>query len=173
MTSDDFFAKYNPQVLLRSTIDMAFLDGMHWFEFLLRDLVNVEAHCRNNSVILLHDCIPTDSYVARRDHGDKSHLAETSHSEWWAGDCWKAVAIIKQYRPDLEIHCFDAPPTGIIAITNLDPTSRVLKDRYFEATREFRETSSSENLESYIRSLQIRHTEDYRTAAAISSLFWI
>src|SRR6516225_9125356 len=33
MTSDDFFAKYNPQVLLRSTIDMAFLDGMHWFEF--------------------------------------------------------------------------------------------------------------------------------------------
>src|SRR6185312_8777541 len=118
MTSDNFFAQHNPQSLLGSPIDLAFLDGMHWFEFLLRDFMNTEAHCRNNSIILLHDCLPTDSYVGRRNPADASLSHLTSHQEWWAGDSWKAVVLIKKYRPDLEVYCFDASPTGLVAITN-------------------------------------------------------
>jgi hypothetical protein len=62
MESDRFFDANDPEVLLGAKIDFAFLDGMHLFEFLLRDFINVERHCRRNSLIVLHDCVPTDLY---------------------------------------------------------------------------------------------------------------
>ena len=55
MASDRFFETYDPEALLGAKIDFAFLDGMHLFEFLLRDFINVERHCRRNSLIALHD----------------------------------------------------------------------------------------------------------------------
>ena len=84
-TSDSFFAERDPTAILGRPIDFAFLDGMHLYEFLLRDFINVERHCRPNSVIALHDCIPTDSFVARRAREDLS-LAPYSAapSDWWA-----------------------------------------------------------------------------------------
>ena len=41
-------------------------------------------------------------------------------------------------------------------MTNLNPASRVLKDRYFEAIREFRESCEPDSLDARLRS----HTED-------------
>ena len=41
-TSDDYFARFNPQAALGATVELAFLDGMHLCEFLLRDFLNVE-----------------------------------------------------------------------------------------------------------------------------------
>ncbi len=62
-----FFARHDLGGLLGKPISMAFLDGMHHFEYLLRDFINTEKHCSSNSVILLHDCLPTDRHVARRE----------------------------------------------------------------------------------------------------------
>jgi hypothetical protein len=173
MTSDNFFAQHDPQALLGSPIDLAFLDGMHWFEFLLRDFTNTEIRCKKNSIILLHDCLPTDSFVARRNAADTSQLHLTSHQEWWAGDVWKSVVIIKKYRPDLKIHCFDASPTGLVAITNLSPTSDVLGRSYFEAISEFKEASEYNTLKNFFDSLSILHTENFVTPEALANLFWI
>ena len=39
---------------------------MHLYEFALRDFMNIEAHCRPESLVVLHDCLPVDSYMARR-----------------------------------------------------------------------------------------------------------
>src|ERR1700759_1045448 len=55
MCSDRFFDKHDPVALRGDRIDMAFLDGLHLYEFLLRDFINVETCCRRNSVIVLHD----------------------------------------------------------------------------------------------------------------------
>lgn len=39
MTSDNFFQKFDPTAIFGQSIDMAFLDGMHWFEYLLRGFI--------------------------------------------------------------------------------------------------------------------------------------
>jgi hypothetical protein len=141
MTSDDFFASYDPTILLNGPIDMAFLDGMHLYEFLLRDFINVERSCKPNSIILLHDCIPTDAHVARRRNEDARLTAFSEHPGWWAGDVWKAALIIRRLRPDLKFFSFDAGPTGLVAITGLDPGSRVLSAAYFDIVAEYRATT--------------------------------
>ena len=42
MPSDDFFRRVDPTVVLGDKIDFAFLDGMHLYEFLLRDFLSAE-----------------------------------------------------------------------------------------------------------------------------------
>jgi len=131
MTSDDFFATENAATLLGRPVDMAFLDGMHLFEYLLRDFIGAEAACHPGSLILLHDCVPSNTRMALRQPvpGDSS---EGDTAGWWTGDVWKLLPILREYRPDLRLHVLDCPPTGLVAITGLDPASSVLADRYDE-----------------------------------------
>jgi hypothetical protein len=131
MTSDDFFATENAPALLGRPVDMAFLDGMHRFEYLLRDFIGAEAACHPRSLILLHDCVPSNTRMASRQPvlGDSS---EGDTAGWWTGDVWKLLPILREYRPDLRLHVLDCPPTGLVAITRLDPASSVLADCYYE-----------------------------------------
>lgn len=133
MTSDAFFAAQNPSALLGRPVDLAFIDGMHRFEFALRDFMNIEPHCRPDSLIVLHDCLPVDAHMARRDPRDRSAAAEAHYPGAWAGDTWKALWILQRYRPDLRIFAFDAPPSGLVVVTHLDPASTRLKQTYEEA----------------------------------------
>lgn len=135
MTSDAFFAAEDPQVLFGRPIEFAFIDGLHHFEFALRDFMNIEAHCRPESLIVLHDCLPVDSHMARRDRRDRSFAASASYPNAWAGDTWKALWILQRHRPDLGIFAFDAPPSGLVVVTHLDPASPVLQRCYEEAIR--------------------------------------
>ena len=137
MPSDRFFEQHDPVALLGDRIDMAFLDGMHLYEFLLRDFMNVERCCRRNSLILLHDCVPTDLYLARRLRQDESLRPITRIPGGWCGDVWKTLLILRQYRPDLRIETFDAALTGLVVVTNLDKKSEVLSEKYVEAVESY------------------------------------
>ncbi|MBO0799178.1 MAG: DUF563 domain-containing protein, partial [Blastocatellia bacterium] len=64
MTSDAFFGTHNPSEILQLPIDLAFLNGEHLFECVLRDFMNTEKHCHPNSFVVLHNCIPLDRYMA-------------------------------------------------------------------------------------------------------------
>ncbi len=172
MTSDAFFAEYDPVTLLRAPIDLAFLDGMHLWEFLLRDFLNVERSCRRNSVVLLHDCIPSDICMAERDQASERRKLG-AHPDWWTGDVWKTVLALRRYRPDLMLHAFDARPTGLIAVTNLDPSSTALADRYFEIVRELGTLSLEEyGIERYWRELAVRSTGALQRPDQFAALFW-
>ena len=118
-TSDDFFAT---DFLARNDIllDLAFLDGMHLFEFLLRDFINTERFATARSCITVHDCIPLNHLMAARDW-DK---ATTRH---WTGDVWKLLPILQQYRPDLQVSVLDCAPTGLVAIRGADPANETLR----------------------------------------------
>lgn len=131
MTSDDFFAAEDVPALLGRPVDMVFLDGPHRFEYLLRDFIGAEAACHPHSLILLHDRVPSNTRMALRQYepGDSS---EGDTADWWTGDAWKLMPILREYRPDLRLHVLDCPPTGLVAITRLDPASSVLADRYYE-----------------------------------------
>ena len=110
MTSDEFFRDHNPVHIFGRKIDMAFLDGLHYFEYLLRDFINTEKYCANNSVLILHDCIPPDEFVGRRLMRDVSLREISKYRDWWAGDAWKVVAIIQKYRKDLCVVALDFSP---------------------------------------------------------------
>ena len=170
--SDQFFRESNPTELLAGTVDLAFLAGPRLFERLLREFAAVERHCRRDSVILLHDCIPTDTHIARRSMQDERLAAHSAHPTWWAGDVWKAAALIVRYRPDLRVYAFNTPPTGLIAITNLDPTSTMLDDYYFGLVQEA--TNSLENpaeMLNFFSRLDMRPAEEYDIPERLSELF--
>jgi hypothetical protein len=119
-TSDEFFARYDlAKEFGGRPIELAFIDGSHLFENVLRDFMNVERHATPASTVLLHDCYPLDEITARRE-------AVTTFS---TGDAWKVILCLKKYRPDLKIHTLACPPTGITVIRGLDPASGVLESR--------------------------------------------
>ena len=173
-TSDSFFAEFDPTALLRGPIDLAFLDGMLWYEFLLRDFMNTERNCKRNSVIVLHDCMPTDLHIARRHPGDMTFSQLSDKGDQWAGDAWKAVAILMQCRPDLVIYGTKVAPTGLILITNLDPTSRVLDQDYFEVVRHFSGMSlDKQRIEEYYSALLLLNPDELTTEHMIAPMFWL
>jgi tetratricopeptide (TPR) repeat protein len=127
-TSDDYFAQHDVIAELGGRrIELAFIDGMHHFEYALRDFINIERLCGPDSVILVHDCYPLDRQTAERERS----------TAFWSGDIWRLILLLRKYRPDLAIRTIATPPTGLGMIFNLDPTSRVLADRLDEIVAEF------------------------------------
>ena len=127
-TSDDFFAQHDLRDLLGGLpVDLAFIDGMHLFEFALRDFINLERHCDPGATILMDDCCPLDRRCAARERS--THL--------WSGDVWRLVPALRKYRPGLRIHTIATAPAGLCVIRGLDPASRVLSDNYDAVVGEF------------------------------------
>jgi hypothetical protein len=166
--------RFNPTDILGTPIDMAFIDGMHLYEFVIRDISNVEKHCRRNSIIAVHDCIPTDVYVAERvDDYDRRKKVST-RPDWWTGDVWKIIPLLKSYRPDLCMYAVDSFPTGLLLLTNLDPTSAVLSDKYFDICREFQQLSLMEyGLERFISELGLVSTSEFENLQSFAKRFWL
>jgi hypothetical protein len=172
--SDAFFRTVDPEAILGGKIDFAFLDGMHLAEFLLRDFANTERHCRRNSLIALHDCIPLDLIMTRRNAADRSEADGSRYHDWWTGDVWKTVAILRKYRPDLHIHAVDAIPTGLILITNLDPSSTFLTDHHHALAAEMLTLEfPGGSVAGYHEWLCLMPTQELATPDQITRFFWI
>ncbi len=108
-------------------VDLAFIDGMHHFEYALRDFANIERHCTRGSTILIHDCYPLDRDTARRD----------GSPPFWSGDIWRLIVLLKKHRPDLSVHSIGTPPTGLGLVRRLDPDSHFLTDNHDQLCAEF------------------------------------
>jgi len=120
-TSDDFFAGPRPRELFGDEpVDLAFIDGMHLFEYALRDFLNTEALSGPGSLIVVHDVLPLSEVTARRDRTTVD----------WTGDIWKLVLCLLDRRPDLALSIIDVPPSGLCLVSGLDPKNRVLGDDY-------------------------------------------
>jgi tetratricopeptide (TPR) repeat protein len=127
-TSDDFFARRDVRALLGGLpVELAFIDGMHHFEYALRDFMNLERLCSPESTILVHDCFPHDRRTAQRER----------ETPFWSGDIWRLVLLLKKYRRELAIHTIAAPPTGLLVIRNLDPSSTLIADNLERLQEEF------------------------------------
>ena len=127
-TSDDFFARYSPCAELGGQpVELAFIDGMHHFEYALRDFINVERCCSRASVILMHDCYPLDERTAQREQV----------TGFWSGDIWRLMLLLREQRPDLTVRTIATAPTGLGIVLNPDPASRVLADRLDDLIKEY------------------------------------
>jgi len=120
-TSDEYFSGPRPLDPLGGTPpDLAFIDGMHLFEFALRDFINIERNARWSSVIVFDDVLPRQV----------DHAARDRHTGTWTGDVFKIVPTLRAHRPDLTLLIADTAPTGLLLVLGLDPASTVLHDNY-------------------------------------------
>jgi hypothetical protein len=127
MTSDDFFAAHDLTAMFPDGIDFAFIDGMHLFEFALRDFMNIERFSNKSSIVAIHDCYPPNLEVAER----QRIIAE------WCGDVWKLLPIFTRYRPDLEVKVYDCPPVGVVLVSGLSRGNKALGKHYEEIVQTF------------------------------------
>jgi hypothetical protein len=127
-TSDDFFARPDAMAWFpEGVVDLAFIDGMHLFEFALRDFINTERSCTTASVVVFDDMLPRSDAEAAR---DRITFA-------WAGDVYKVALVLERYRPDLVVLPLDTSPTGLVLVAGLDPSSTVLSDHYDDIVAEY------------------------------------
>lgn len=107
MTSDEFFHR---EVLtgLRGgrPMGLAFIDGLHLFEQVIRDLHGLERYAGQGTIIAVHDTIPLNAETSER----------VRRTEFHTGDVWKAVAWLHAHRPELRIVTIPAAPTGLTLI---------------------------------------------------------
>jgi len=120
-TSDDFFARPEPVAHLPGgNVDLAFIDGMHLFEFALRDFMGVERLSHPGTVVMIDDMLP-------RNHREASRIRRTTA---WTGDVFKLRPVLEKYRPDLTLVSVDTRPTGVMLVLGLDSANTVLKEAY-------------------------------------------
>ena len=93
-TSDEFFTRAHPLAHLpEPVVDLAFIDGMHLSEYVVRDYLAVERFTIPSSVVVFDDMLPrsVDEAARRR------------HTQFWTGDVYKALEALRQFRPDLTV----------------------------------------------------------------------
>ncbi len=110
-SSDDFFKENTEK------FDLIFIDGLHVYKQVKRDIINSINFLNNEGVILVHDCLPDT--IGKQ--------AVPRYKMQWNGDVWKAIVDLRQ-RDDLEIHtCFVDQGIGIIKKENNSSTLKIDK----------------------------------------------
>lgn len=125
-TSDEFFNSHSSE-LHGKEVDLVFIDGMHLFEYVLRDFINVESVSNKDTLVVIDDIFPCHPDQALRDRKTKV----------WTGDVWKIYDVIKKYRKDLRVVAVDAFPTGVLCVTNMNPADDTLKKNYQSIVEEY------------------------------------
>ena len=126
LSSDAFFREHASK-LLRPPPELVFIDGMHLFEFALRDFMNVERYASPATLVTIDDiypCHPTQATRRRR-------------TDSWTGDVWKLLQILQEFRPDLTLLPLNASTTGLLLVAGLDPSNRILWDTYETIIRRY------------------------------------
>jgi hypothetical protein len=169
MSSDTFFSNHDPTVIFDGPIELAFLDGMHHCDYLLRDFANTERCCRPSSVIAMHDCVPVEIAIA-----EQSELPpiNPAHEGWWTGDVWRTLLALRKHRPDLAFTVLDSFPTGLVLVTNLDPQSTALTDGYAAIVGEMKSLSLQQiGLEAFFSMINLESTSVIETKEKMAERF--
>ena len=98
MTSDEFFLNNNDK------FDIIFIDGLHQYEQVIKDVKNSLNCLTKNGIILLHDCLPRTLWnqVYPRINSD------------WNGDVWKAIVECRTYENIDTYTCIADRGIGVI-----------------------------------------------------------
>lgn len=127
-TSDAFFQEHEDAPTLEGRrLGLAFIDGLHLFEQVLRDFINVERWSSPDTMIAVHDVVPPDLPSTGR----------IPHQGVWVGDVWKLVPCLAQYRADLVLNVLAAPPSGLLMVRRPDSASTVLQDNYQQIVEQY------------------------------------
>ena len=133
-TSDEFFKANNKK------FDLVFIDGLHTYEQVKKDIINSLDCLKENGVVLVHDCMPDCM----------SKQAVPRYRMTWNGDVWKAIVDLR-HNGDLNIYtCEIDQGIGIIKKeknTSILKVDKKIKDLKFK--------DYYENYNKYLRVINI------------------
>ena len=132
-TSDDFFF-FHSKHAFAGQVDLAFIDGMHLFENVYRDFMNVERMMRPGGAVVIDDVLPNHPIQASRERV----------SQVWTGDVWRFAEQLAKERADLRLTWLDTLPTGLLIISRLNPASRTMWDDYNPKMRQLAEDAGTQ-----------------------------
>jgi len=122
MSSDEFF-KDN-----KKKFDCIFIDGLHYYYQVRKDIINSLNSLNDNGVVLVHDCLPKNYF----------QQAIPRSQMVWTGDVWRAIVEMRTFKNIDTCVCFADMGIGIIIkrynkkILQLTNTNfRKLKFRYY------------------------------------------
>lgn len=130
--SSDAFYQQLANSYLTQPPELAFIDGMHLFEFALRDFINLERYAAPYTLVGIDDIFPCHPIQAER----------RRVSEAWTGDVWKLIPVLQKYRPDLTLLLLPCSTTGLLLITGLDSNNTQLVDNYDDILAEYQQNLS-------------------------------
>lgn len=119
MTSDAYFAtrsKSDNGIVP----DLVFIDGMHLFEYALRDFLNVERFAKPTTLVVIDDIFPNHPRQADRERTTRV----------WTGDVWKLLLLFRQHFTDLLFLPVNTYPTGLLLVAGLDPDRNITDEGY-------------------------------------------
>lgn len=112
MTSDAFFSKESE--IIKNGVDVVFIDGLHTYQQVIKDIKNALSYLNDDGVIIIHDCNPTSEaigYPVKNSINEVINLASQGLiNGWngcWCGDVWKALLHFRVEYPDLNIFTLD------------------------------------------------------------------
>jgi hypothetical protein len=128
MTSDNFF---HSEPFLPS-YDIVFIDGLHHFEQVVRDLSNTLLRIHHQSVILIDDTLPNDVFSTLRDPTKAVEFRQAAGLEGgaWHGDVFKIVFYLHDFWPSLS-YCTivgNGNPQTLVWRANLESEAPVFND---------------------------------------------
>ena len=91
MTSDEFFIQN------KDTFDLIFIDGLHIYEQVIKDIDNSLKVLKENGIILIHDCLPAKIW--------HQTIPQTHTS--WNGDVWKSIVNLRT-RKEIDTYTIKA-----------------------------------------------------------------
>jgi len=101
-TSDQYF-KNNKEYF-----DIIFIDGLHYFDQVKKDIKNSLDFLNTKGIIIVHDCLPSKI---------RDQMIPRAH-EKWNGDVWKAIVEFRT-KDHLDVYtCFADEGLGIILKRN-------------------------------------------------------
>jgi len=92
VTSDEFFDTH-----ITEKYDIIFIDGLHLFEQVYKDITHSLKWLNQNGTIIVHDCNPIKEITQRRERA----------SDTWHGDVWKAILKLRTEDSNIEIFTVD------------------------------------------------------------------
>ena len=97
-TSDKFFENNN------ENFDCIFIDGLHTYKQVRKDIYNSLKFLNHNGIILLHDCLPNNYFEQA-----------TPRSQYiWNGDVWKAIVECRTIKDIDTYTCYADFGIGVI-----------------------------------------------------------
>ncbi len=141
ITSDDFFRNN------KKKFDLIFIDGLHTYEQVKKDIVNSLNSLSINGYILLHDCLPSRI----------SHQAVPRYKGHWNGEVWK---VIVEFRTKKEINIFTCLIDTGIAVVKKETN----EDLLFLKDCNFKKLKFKYFFNNYNRLMKLKSWRDFKVS---------
>lgn len=152
--SEDFFTSKLSKSF-EFDCEVAFIDGMHLFEFALKDFFGAHKLSNTQCLFLFHDPLPWSIRMSTRDN------STIGKQEAWVGDIWKLPFIFAEFGMKENIKLLTSGPSGLLAVFNVDHAKvAVLESAYDDVVGRWQDVPFTNETAQHMYDLGIFQTPE-------------